>query len=103
MYPNCTLIQKHLAYHDTRRFDYVQQAPIYIPPPYYAQAPAPAVSLSQVPYTGLDLGVGGTVTYWAFLIFWGVLAAYLLIVKRVQNRLADHLGSVLFGTPVAAA
>jgi hypothetical protein len=61
----------------------------------------PFISLSQVPYTGLDLGPVGTVLYWSFLIIWCLVAAYLIAVKRVQNRIAAHVRNFLFGTPAA--
>ena len=64
----------------------------FVPPPQ-----TPYITLSAVPYTGLDLGPVGTAVYWAFLMLWCVLAAYLVAVKRI------HVGiyRVLFGTPVA--
>ncbi len=77
-YPNCTL---RLAYN---------YAPIYVP-----TYQAPVVTLAAIPYTGLELGVVGTIAYWGFLIFWAVLAAYLLIVKRVQNALAEQLKKLI--------
>jgi hypothetical protein len=77
VYPTCTL--PVIAYN----------APIY---------PQPVVTLSAVPYTGLDLGTAGTAIYWAFLAAWTALAAYLLIVKKIQNSLANKLNSFLFGS-----
>jgi hypothetical protein len=52
----------------------------HIPPP----PQTPYITLSSVPYTGLDLGPVGTAVYWAFLMLWSVLAAYLIAVKRVH-------------------
>ncbi len=47
-------------------------------------APAAAyVYLSQIPYTGLDLGPVGTIIYWTFLVLWCVAAAYLILFKLV--------------------
>lgn len=77
-----------------------QPVPVYQPiqQPYYAptvynnprpiayNTPTPRVSLSQVPYTGLDLGPVGTALYWGFLVLWCLVAAYLIAVKRVQNK-----------------
>lgn len=82
MYPHCNLLQKNIAY------NYAYNAPIYVPAPMYQ---VPIVTLSAMPYTGLELGLGGTIAYWGFLVLWALLAAYLLIVKRVQNALADQL------------
>ena len=77
-----------------------QQPPVYTPPvyyptqqPYYQQPiaynrPAPYVSLAAVPYTGLDLGPWGTALYWGFLVLWCLIAAYLIAVKKIQNKIA---------------
>jgi hypothetical protein len=35
--------------------------------------------LSTIPYTGLDLGVVGSIIYWFALIGWAALAAYLVV------------------------
>jgi hypothetical protein len=51
----------------------------------------PSVNLSQIPYTGLELGFWGTIAYWGFLIFWCLFAAYLITVKRIQNKFAAFL------------
>ncbi len=67
---------------------------VYVPPVYYpAQRPiaynnTPYVTLSQVPYTGLDLGPVGTTLYWGFLVLWCLIAAYLIAVKKIQNKIA---------------
>ncbi len=61
----------------------------------------PYISLSQTPYTGLDLGPMGEVLYWTFLVLWCALAAYLIVVKRVQNKLVSFLNSFLFGGAAA--
>ena len=72
----------------------------YVPP----QNPnTPFVTLSAVPYTGLDLGPVGTVLYWGFLAFWCALAAYLIVIKRVQNNVYASLKTVLFGKAAASA
>ena len=36
------------------------------------------VYLSQIPYTGLDLGPWGTALYWIMLVLWSLAAAYLI-------------------------
>lgn len=74
---------------------YVQN---YVPPVY---PNTPYVTLSAVPYTGLDLGPVGTVVYWGFISLWCLLAAYLIAVKRVQNQVYASLMGLLFGTSVA--
>src|SRR3989344_1434964 len=67
----------------------------------------PGISLAAVPYTGLDLGPWGTAVYWGFLVLWCLIAAYLIAVKKVQNKFATWLfGSTALttggATPVAA-
>lgn len=86
----------------------VPQYPVYNTPVYptnpviYPQpVRQPYVSLNQVPYTGLDLGPVGTVLYWSFLVFWCLVAAYLIVYKRVQTKLVSGLNSFLFGAPAA--
>ncbi len=59
---------------------------------------APYITLSQVPYTGLDLGPVGTILYWSFLVFWCLFMAYVLVIKRVHYRLARSLKGFLYGT-----
>ena len=60
----------------------------------------PYVTLSQVPYTGLELGPVGTALYWGFLVLWCLIAAYLIAVKKVQNNIAAWFTS---STPSHAA
>ena len=73
---------------------YTQPAPVYTPPVYYpAQQPIaynnnPYVTLAAVPYTGLELGFWGTIAYWGFLVLWCLIAAYLIVVKKIQNKIA---------------
>jgi hypothetical protein len=74
---------------------YQYQAGVYNPPVYNT---TPYVTLSSVPYTGLELGPMGEVLYWAFLVLWCLGAAYLIVVKRVQNKLVSALNGFLFGT-----
>lgn len=59
------------------------------------------VYLSQIPYTGLDLGPVGTVVYWLALIVWSLAAAYLtlfvvipFIIRRTQ-RFATAVSTTL--------
>jgi len=79
---------------------YQPQYPVYTPPVVYPNPTRqPYVSLNQVPYTGLDLGPVGTVLYWGFLVFWVLLAAYLIVYKRVQTKVVAGLNSFLFGAP----
>ena len=79
----------------------------YVPPPVYPpvyQNPAPYVYLSAVPYTGLDLGPVGTALYWAFLVAWCALAAYLIAVKRVHVSIYRWYSGALFGSaPLATS
>ncbi|MBY0472716.1 hypothetical protein K2Q00_00305 [Patescibacteria group bacterium] len=86
VYPTCNLLQNNIAYNNYRpHYNYRYEAPMYVP------LPTPVVTLSQIPYTGLELGMGGTIAYWAFLFLWAALGAYLLIVKRVQNSIVKYL------------
>ena len=63
----------------------------------------PYITLSQAPYTGLDLGPVGEVLYWTFMVLWCLGAAYLIVVKRVQNKLVGFLNGFLFGSASATA
>ena len=79
-YPNC----------------YYNQPQVYQQPVAYRSTPY--VSLSQVPYTGLDLGFWGSIAYWGAFVLFALFAAYLIAIKRVQNTIALYLKAVLFGT-----
>lgn len=57
----------------------------------------PSVTLTSVPYTGVDLGTKGEIVYWSFLALMLVFATYLVAVKRVQNGIAGRLSLFLFG------
>jgi len=72
-------------------------------PVVYNNPTTPYVTLSQVPYTGLELGPVGTALYWGFLVLWAFFIAYLLVVKRVQTSVYRSLNSFLFGAPAATA
>jgi hypothetical protein len=65
--------------------------------------PQPYVSLSSVPYTGLEMGPVGTALYWGFLVLWCAVAAYLIAVKKVQNKLVASLNGFLFPATAAAS
>lgn len=43
------------------------------------EQPLAFVYLSQIPYTGLDLGPWGTALYWMMLMLWSLAAAYLVL------------------------
>ena len=57
--------------------------------------PLASVYLSQIPYTGLDLGPVGTIIYWLTLIVWSLAAAYLVLFTGVpfMLRRAKSFGS----------
>ncbi len=74
------------------------RAPVVYQQPVVAYAATPYVSLSQVPYTGLDLGFWGTIAYWGAMIIFALVVAYLLAIKRVQNTIALKFKNFLFGT-----
>jgi hypothetical protein len=57
------------------------------------------VYLSQVPYTGLDLGPLGTVFYWLMLALWSAAAAYLVLFNLVPFMTRKARG---FGESVAS-
>lgn len=54
------------------------QPPVYIPP----VVQQPYVSLTQIPYTGFDLGPIGNALYWAALIAFAFAGSYLMIYYR---------------------
>jgi hypothetical protein len=47
------------------------------------EEPLSFVYLSEVPYTGLELGTWGTVLYWLMLIGWSAALAYLVLFNAV--------------------
>lgn len=64
--------------------------------------------LSQIPYTGLDLGPVGTVLYWLALIGWSLALAYLVLfggLPYLRRRFGDFGGRVALAlnTPALAA
>lgn len=81
------------------------QQPVYQPHyqqprPTYPQTPY--VTLSSLPYTGLELGPVGEVLYWSFLIFWCLAIAYLIVYKRVLQKTVSFLSGALFGSATVA-
>lgn len=64
------------------------------------EQPLAYLYLSQIPYTGLDLGTWGTMLYWIALVGWSLALAYLILFGAapfVGNRARK------FGTRVALA
>lgn len=51
------------------------------------EQPLAFVYLSQIPYTGLDLGPWGTAMYWIMLILWSLAAAYLVLFSAMPFAL----------------
>lgn len=66
--------------------------------PYPPEEQLSFVYLSEVPYTGLDLGPMGTALYWLMLIGWSAAAAYLVLfnglpfIARKMNKLGSDVG-----------
>jgi hypothetical protein len=89
-YPNCYLPQP------------VYSQPVVYQPQPIAYNPTPYVSLSQVPYTGLDLGFWGSIAYWGAFVLFALFAAYLIAIKRVQNTIANSMKAFLFGSEITA-
>lgn len=79
---------------------YSNPTPVYQPTyqqPVYRNPSTPYITLSQVPYTGLELGPIGRVVYWSFLTLFSLFGAYLIVVKRAHVAVARGLKSALFG------
>ncbi len=59
--------------------------------------PLSSVYLSQIPYTGLDLGPVGTIVYWLMLVIWSLAAAYLVLFGGlpVMRRKLGTFGSAV--------
>ncbi len=47
--------------------------------PLVSAQPLTYVALSDLPYTGLDLGPGGTMLYWLMLVLWSLAVAYVIL------------------------
>ncbi len=84
---------------------YSNPTPVYQPTyysqpatPVYRNSNTPYITLSQVPYTGLELGPIGQVIYWSFLVLFSLFGAYLIVVKRAHTAVARGLKSALFGS-----
>jgi len=59
------------------------QSPYVTPAPvYYSQPATPAVSLTQIPYTGFDYGPVGNAIYWMSLFAFAAAAGYLMVYYR---------------------
>ena len=90
--------------------------PVATKPPYYpvqyvfppAPPPAPSVSLSQIPYTGLDLGAFGSAAYWLGLVAFAGASAYLLLYYKggasvlLPSILGLSVAKRTFAGPVSA-
>lgn len=63
--------------------------------PHVSAQPLAYLYLSQIPYTGLDLGPVGTVLYWLALIGWALALAYLVLfgAAPVMNRRIRNFGA----------
>ncbi len=58
---------------------YCSTQPYYVAPVVTYQNPTPYVSLSQIPYTGLELGALGNALYWLTMVGFAAAAAYLVL------------------------
>lgn len=60
--------------------------------------PLAFVTLSQIPYTGIELGPIGTAVYWTALIVWSGAVAYILLFKIVPftRRKLTAVGSAVY-------
>src|SRR5690606_12055437 len=59
--------------------------------------PLAFVYLSDMPYTGLDLGPLGTALYWTMLVLWSGAAAYLVVFNAVPMALRRMQGTEAHG------
>ena len=57
-------------------------APVYPTPVPVYQPASPAVSLTQIPYTGFDFGPVGNAVYWMSLLAFAAAAGYLMVYWR---------------------
>jgi len=71
-------------------------------PPVYQQ---PYVSLSQIPYTGFDLGPIGNAMYWAALASFAIAGAYLMVyyLPRLASGKAGRGDALAFATAMVPA
>ncbi|MEI7720055.1 MAG: hypothetical protein WCI89_02505, partial [bacterium] len=58
----------------------------------------PYISLSAVPYTGLELGPIGLVVYWSTLVLFCLGVAYTVTVRRARAGIPRLVKEFLFGT-----
>ncbi|MDE2173252.1 MAG: hypothetical protein KGJ31_01450 [Patescibacteria group bacterium] len=68
--------------------------------PHASTQPLAYLYLSQIPYTGLDLGPVGTVLYWLALILWSLALAYLILFGALPGL---YRSAHLFGKRVSFA
>ena len=90
--PTVTYTSPSYSYPSYPSYSYSQ--PYSYTPPVIISASGttnPYISLSSIPYTGLELGFWGTIAYWSFLILWCLFAAYLIVVKRVHSKFMNFL------------
>jgi len=59
--------------------------------PVYPTNTTPYITLSAVPYTGLDLGPIGDVAYWSLLALMGLLGVYLVGVRKLHRDVAGWM------------
>ncbi|HEX2792560.1 MAG TPA: hypothetical protein VHO23_02500, partial [Candidatus Paceibacterota bacterium] len=65
--------------------------------PFPDDEPLAFVYLSDMPYTGLDLGPLGTALYWTMLVLWSGAAAYLVVFNAVPMALRRMQGTEAHG------
>lgn len=76
--------------------------------PHATTQPLTYLYLSQIPYTGLDLGTFGTILYWVGLIGWSIALAYLVLfgvlpyAKRKLQAFGEQVASTLNAPAVPA-
>ena len=79
------------------------------PLPHVSSLPLAYLYLSQIPYTGLDLGPVGTVVYWVVLVVLALALAYLVLfwmvplVDRSVRNFSSHLKEALNAQELAYA
>jgi len=63
--------------------------------PHVTAQPLAYLYLSQIPYTGLELGTVGTILYWIALVGWALALAYLVLfgAAPVMNRRMKDFGA----------
>jgi hypothetical protein len=76
--------------------------------PHATTQPLAYLYLSQIPYTGLDLGFWGTILYWIVLVSWSLAAAYLVLfgvlpyLVRKGKEFGGKVSDALNATPSLA-